>query len=269
MTLLSVAKALLLAKDEQMEKSSGIDVTFDFKSEAQGRDADDLSPTLRKYHAALWSKPLKSGAVLAFDASRPRSEGYLSNLAPDGPTMVFGSDAITHSYTSWTKPAALVIAKDALNESQRKRYLNTPYTIGSAMIWPIRSANKPTINQARGTRQLIDDRIDLTLECIRRHYLERTDSPLSDVLEAYGDFFQLFDGFAEFIDFFLLNDLVTDDYGEVRHFLPPNDFSRRGCPQSVEEYVTYRENVLEFIGKRQQRIAVWSRENSLLVDANG
>lgn len=43
-----------------------------------------------------------------------------------------------------------------------------------------------TINGARGCHPLIKDRFDLTLECIRRHYLCDT-SPLSAVLDRYAD----------------------------------------------------------------------------------
>ncbi len=242
-----------------MDPCTLIDVRFDFHTESRGKDPDFASPTLRKYHALLWSRSLTSGASLAFDSSRPRSEGYLVNISASGPSMVFGSDAITHSYSYWTRPASLANAIRALDQNQRERYLEPPYTIGSSMIWPVKKEAKPTINQARGTRPRIDDRIDLTLECIRRHYLPGMLSPLSDVLEVHRDFFSLFDGFAEFIDFFLLHDLVTADSDAVRFFLPLDDFSRRGSPRSLEEYIDYREAVLDFIAKRQQRIARWAQ----------
>ena len=66
------------------------------------------------------------------------------------------------------------------------------------------------MNRARGTRLLIADRMDLTLECIRRHYTGGPDSPLSDVATAYKDFFELFgrggeQGFKEFVDFLPLS----------------------------------------------------------------
>ncbi len=43
-------------------------------------------------------------------------------------------------------------------------------------------------------------RFDLTLECIRRHYLDEP-SPLSDTLAWYADFFGLFGDFAGYVDF--------------------------------------------------------------------
>ena len=72
---------------------------------------------------------------------------------------------------------------------------------------------KWTINQARGCLRRISDRLDLTLECIRRHYLGLDDpSRLGETLKLYSDFFALFESFRGYVDFFLLQDLVTDDY---------------------------------------------------------
>jgi hypothetical protein len=103
--------------------------------------------------------------------------------------------------------------------------------------------------------------MDLTLECIRRHYLGRQESPLASVLNAYADFFALFDGFTEFVDFFHLQDLVTPDYDGVRFYLPFDDFERPGTPATTEEYVTYREATLGFIEGRQRRMEKWVIEH--------
>lgn len=156
---------------------------------------------------------------------------------------------------------------DAAKGSRQRRRLAQRVTAG-ALPQPavqhrqrhglaVRSKDRPTINQARGTRPAIADRMDLTLECIRRHYAEDTDSPLADALSAYGDFFALFDGFREFVDFFHFQDLVTDDYQDVRFFLPLQDFARPGVPRTVAEYVSYREATLSFIAARNRRIHAW------------
>ena len=73
----------------------------------------------------------------------------------------------------------------------------------------------------------IDDRIDLTLEAIRRHYLSQ-ESPLSDVLARYSDFFDLFIDFESYVRFWLLDDLLDDQRG-VRYFLPFDNFTRKCC----------------------------------------
>ena len=49
-----------------------IDITFDFRSDTPpGKDPDALSPTLRRYHQLLWSKPLPSGAPFELDVTTP------------------------------------------------------------------------------------------------------------------------------------------------------------------------------------------------------
>lgn len=236
------------------------DVEFNFETD-QPRgtkpDADSDSPMLRSYHQQLWSKPLRSGDMFTLEAPGIRRQGYLIYTDASGDKHWFGSDAITNSYTRWLRPKALVDSVAALSAEQKGRYLHPPYTVGSTMIWPVRSKDRPTINQARGTRSAIADRMDLTLECIRRHYEGLADSPLADVLAAYGDFFALFEGFDEFVDFFHFQDLVTSDYERVQFYLPLEDFSRRGTPLTVDEYVTCMEATLSLIKQRQRRMAEW------------
>jgi hypothetical protein len=43
------------------------------------------------------------------------------------------------------------------------------------------------MNQARGVSKMIDDRFDLTLECIRRYYKNES-SPLFETIKRYSDF---------------------------------------------------------------------------------
>ncbi|HSN36266.1 MAG TPA: hypothetical protein VLT34_07950, partial [Arthrobacter sp.] len=224
-------------------------------------DVDRDSPRLRLDHQLLWTKKLNSGVLFAPTAPSARRNGYLIFTDDSEARHWYGSDAITASYSSWLRPRPLVDAIAGLTEEQRARYLNPPYTLGSAMIWPVRSKDRPTINQARGFSLLIADRMDLTLECIRRHYGGEPWSPLADVINAYSDFFKLFDGFKEFVDFFHLQDLVTPGYDKVLFFLPFENFERSGIPVTTEEYVTYREATLEFIAARNRRMAKWVTEN--------
>lgn len=240
------------------------DIAFDFKTDKPAKnrpDADRDSPKLRSIHELLWTKRLNSGILFAPKRPLRRREGYLIFTDPSGVRHWYGSDAITGSYGRWLRPKALVAAIASLNEEQRARFLNPPYTVGSAMIWPVRSKDLPTMNTARGLRIVIADRMDLTLECIRRHYAGEPGSPLADVTYAYADFFALFDGFKEFVDFFHFQDLVTPDYAQIRFYLPFENFQRAGTPSTTEEYVTYREATLEFIDKRSRRMAKWLSEN--------
>jgi|SRR5215469_7271039 len=44
-----------------------IDTSFDFRTDASGKDPDAYSPTLRLYHKLLWSKALPSGQLFDLD----------------------------------------------------------------------------------------------------------------------------------------------------------------------------------------------------------
>ena len=47
----------------------------------------------------------------------------------------------------------------------------------------------------------ISDRMECTPECIRRHYAGEQWNPIVKVINAYADFFALFEGFKEFVEF--------------------------------------------------------------------
>ncbi|MGD9560667.1 MAG: hypothetical protein AB7F88_01450 [Pyrinomonadaceae bacterium] len=129
------------------------------------------------------------------------------------------------------------------------------YTIGGMMIFP---GNKidglMTINGARGFNRKIGDRFDLTLECIRRFYLDE-ESPLYSVLQRYGSFFGLFGDFTGYVDFFFLQDLVIAGGSEIRFFAPFDDFNTSALPDSPESYSLFRSRTIEFVKGRNKRIA--------------
>ena len=47
-----------------------IDITFDFRSDAKGKDPDAYSPTLNAYHKILWSKKLPNGEIMDLQSGR-------------------------------------------------------------------------------------------------------------------------------------------------------------------------------------------------------
>jgi hypothetical protein len=51
---------------DSSEKVS-VDIAFDIRSDAGGRDPDRHSPTLRRYHRLLWDKPLPDGAQFTLE----------------------------------------------------------------------------------------------------------------------------------------------------------------------------------------------------------
>lgn len=110
-----------------------------------------------------------------------------------------------------------------------------------------------TINGARGCNAMIDDRFDLTLECIRRYYLGLA-SPQYSVLLRYRDFFGLFGDFRGYVDFFLLQDLVVESYDRVNFYLPFDGFASKPVFRGVDDYVVYSKRVVDFVDKRNKRI---------------
>jgi hypothetical protein len=121
------------------------------------------------------------------------------------------------------------------------------------MVFPGNQVDrKLTINVARGFNRSVADRFDLTLECIRRHYVNEA-SPLAPTLSRYADFFALFGDFRGYVSFFLLDDLVTEDLG-VKFFMAFDDFRPPSVPKDVSTYKEYRRHSIEFIEARNRRI---------------
>lgn len=223
-----------------------IDTSFTMYSDANGGDPDATSPTLRTYHMLLWSKPLPSGDPFVLLEDKPGH--YLFHSSALG-EFSLGSDAITHSYKNQIK-------KRWLTEQvpdQVQELFEIGSTIGAYIIFPNKKIDrKQTINQARGMSRLIDDRFDLTLECIRRFYISQP-SPLDETINRYASFFQLFGTFEGYVDFFLLNDLVGE-HGDVKFYLPFDEFRSPPEFKNVEDYLLYKKGIEKFVESRNKRI---------------
>jgi len=203
------------------------DPTFDFRTEAGGGDPDQNSPTLRRYHELLWSKPLPNGDPFDLDESKPLP--HLHHLSARGEFDLTSDSAMQ----TWSRSGAwpeiqAVIAQIPIQE--REHFLTVAHQIGGKVMFPIDS--KPTINQARGMNAAVADRFDLTLECIRRYYLGET-NPLEETLVRYASFFALFEDFKGYADFFLLQDLVSEDASRVEFLIEFKDFSGRSAVVNV------------------------------------
>ena len=224
-----------------------IDINFDFRADSYGKDPDVYSSTLKKYHKILWSKSLPNGKI--FNLQDDKAGAYLYHKSELG-QFFLGSDAISHSYKHHKRKQWLT---RQISEAVNQVY-SAGSTIGAYIIFPNNKINnKQTINGARGCNVKIDDRFDLTLECIRRFYLGLP-SPLHDVFLRYQDFFGLFRDFRGYIDFFLLQDLVTENYAEIKFYLPFDNFMSPPNFHSVNGYLIYQEGVIDFINKRGSRI---------------
>ncbi len=186
-----------------------IDTSFNFKSDTRPeKDPDTWSPTLAAYHKLLWSKSLPDGRVFSLEYQKPPF--YLRHSSDLG-EFVLSSDTVVPSFR---KRSIEGVAKDEMN------FGGLGYTIGGMMVFPaIKIDGRQTINQERGCTPAISDRFDFTVECIRRHYSDGQ-SPLTDVLRRYAEFFALFRDFAGYVEFFHLQDLLYSDFSAVMFFLP-------------------------------------------------
>ncbi|MFH1544048.1 MAG: hypothetical protein ABIE03_05975 [Patescibacteria group bacterium] len=225
-----------------------IDVTYNFQSETDPRDADRYSLKLQEYHRMLWSKSLPNGKMWELSKIGENRLYHKSSLGE----FYLSSDRAIATFSNWKKLEHIIsrIPKDQLNN-----FVNITETIGAIVIWPSNQVDKmPTINASRGFNRKISDRLDLTLECIRRYYLDQT-SPLYETLKRYDNFFSLFEDFKGYIDFFLFQDFVTDDYASVRIAPPFDDFESIPVPTTVDEYIRYMNDTVELVKARNKRIA--------------
>ena len=239
-------------------KLSDIDVNFDFTSDTPRYwddsvvpkpDPDSRSPMMRKYHQLLWSKPLPNGEFM--ELMDGRSQFYLKWR-----DLCFGSDSIIVSFRYRNNQKLINEVAKSLPDYDKwlEDYLREAYTIGGEMIFP---SHKGGINQSRGCNPQIRDRWDLTMECIRRYY-SAEESPLTDVLAKNKAFFDLFVDFKGFVDFFFLQDCVSEDYKEVKMWFTPL-YDSKVIPDSIDSYLKYIDAEMEFLRKRNNRIEKYAK----------
>ena len=236
-----------------------IDVIFDFTSDTpyywdgfwnnelgySKRDPDSKSPMLRKYHQILWSRELPCGEKM--ELTDGKSRYYLK-----WKDFYFGSDSILVSFRHSDKKPLLDEVKEKVSDYKSfvEKYVRDFYTIGGMIIFPQR---RFSLNCARGCHQRIRDRWDLTLECIRRYY-QGEDSPLYKSLLKDKAFFDLFVDFKGYVDFFFLQDCVSEDYRKVNLWLDNDFFEKNPVPQNADEYLTFIGKEYDFLKKRNRRI---------------
>ena len=246
-----------------------IDITFDFTTDSPGywdgfwerndglgcggSDPDSDSKTLQRYHKMLWSKPLPNGEVMELRAG---SGSYYLTWKD----FRFGSDSIIISFRY--KKYKYMIEQVKSRVPDYKVYyedlLRKAYTIGGMIIFP---KHRMSMNQNKGTNTLISDRWDLTLECIRRYY-KGEKSPLYDTICTDKAFYDLFLDFKGYVDFFFLQDCVSDDYSKVDIWCGDAEFTDTGLPKTLEEYFGFIEKEFIFLDKRNQRIAEFYNKDS-------
>ncbi len=236
-----------------------IDITFDFTTDTPkywdnfwndnvlgggGADPDAVSKTLQNYHQLLWSKPLPNGDHM--NLASGKGGNYLT-----WKNFRFGSDSILASFRYVRYREMLEEVSKTIPKYKEfiESFIHKTYTIGGSIIFP----KENSINRARGVNPFIKDRWDLTLECIRKYY-KNEDSPLYETLVMNKEFFDLFVDFKGYVDFFFLQDCVSEDYKTVIFWIGDGDLSKNPMPKSVDEYLLWIDKQLDFVSKRNKRI---------------
>ena len=225
-----------------------VDVNFDVRSDANGKDPDQHSPTLRRFHKVLWSKELPIGERLELFDDHPGAYLYAE---VQGRPFTLSSDGVIPTFTMRKRLQAML---SALPQNELEQFRDLSYKVGAFMIFPSNCLDgRMTINGAKGFNSRISDRFDLTLECIRRHFSNDV-SPLSETLDLYRGWFELFVDFRGFVDFFLLQDFIKDDY-RVDFHMPFDDFKTIASPPDLPTYLLYKAKVAAKTNARSRRIA--------------
>ncbi|MBR3379346.1 MAG: hypothetical protein IKG72_04330 [Bacillus sp. (in: Bacteria)] len=221
------------------------DIHYDFRDDCGGKDPDTGSPTLRRYHRMLWSKKLPNGEIMQLTHD---NGGYLTWKG-----FSFASDAMINGLFYARAKNSVPELKRLLRDydSFVEDFEHRTWTIGGEIIFPI---HNNSMNQLRGTNPYINDRWDLTMECIRRFYLGE-DSPLYKVLDIDRSFYELFVDFKGYVDFFHLQDCVAPDYSKVIFWQDDCSLTNTmPLPRTAGEHIVWTENSLQFIEKRAERM---------------
>ena len=235
-----------------------IDVKYNFYDDVKDipkdkkHDPDTRSPTLRKYHHLIWG-----------DKELPHGKFDLDELLVcKSANLKFGVDCFYNLYLDHKKPMIKNIIDEAYVGKESERFKEPAYTIGASLIFPKMGVD--SINSRRGCYSTIRDRIDLTLECIRRYYAHERPNPLERHLKANKKFFDLFGDFEGYIKFFLLDDFVSDDFKEVNFLLPfDNNLKTDGYPKNLPEWLLFRDRLGNLIENRNTRIEKYCKSKKL------
>ena len=231
------------------------------------QDPDKLSKSLKEYHLCLFSNRKMNSGSFTFEPGKLNEMIFNNGKVK----ITFTPDSITHAFqysnrkwngTTEKETVADYCERDAGIKKLVEEYNAIDYTIGSSIVFPTKINDVSigwTLNRARGVLYAVHDRIDHTLECIRMYYDNETENnPLADCLIKNKPFLDLYDGFKEFVDFFMLNDLVDENY-KVKGYCGRINFNSP-FPKTPEEYKEYMKSTNDFIKARNKRIDDWIKQ---------
>ena len=236
---------------------------YDFRRDARGGDPNARSHTLRSYHRLLWQKPLPSGEPFTLTDAWECGEYLVHESVLDRFSLVSDSCVTTWSTSTRGRIADIV---SRLPEEDVERHATLTSQMGAKLLFPRNGPGEfrgMTMSQARDSSGYLAGRWDLTLECIRLHYLQRAmpgsacENPLADAMDRWSDFFDLFGDFAGYVDFFLLQDLLTPDGRSINFFLPFDGFTWWPFPADDDEYAAYIRKAVAFVQARNRRMKAW------------
>ncbi len=231
-------------------------------------DPDSKSKKLHEFHKTLWSKKLPDGRL--WDLKTRWDNGYSFDWHDGKAPRSYSSDSLCNSFR-WKNYGMLDVLKEVRNKIENEMhldyhkwledYVRKLYMMGGMIIFPKRPGG---INSVRAISR-VKDRVDLTFECIRRWYAGESNNPMKHCLDTDADFLNLFKDFKGYVDFFLLQDIVTDDYKHVKNLLGEKEFCDdffkiRGevtIPKNVTDYIQWHDNLIDFVEKRNKRIENW------------
>lgn len=190
-------------------------------------------PTIDDYNNSIVPDPDKS-SLKEYEDFKKLIDGWNGDLFTEEPYRLYGSFELElkrHSdsstkyrlggdqmITGWLQnldgrslrlsPRVKQLVKST-DPSLVNKFINARYAPGNFIFWPRHYAS---INTARaGIRGGgVEDRIDLTLECLRLWYEGKTPPCIGKAIERDSAYFKLFESFEFFVSFFALEPFVID-----------------------------------------------------------
>ncbi len=230
------------------------DVFWDNDSDVMDSNHDPhiRCQTLRDYHRSLWSRPLPNGQTMEIE------NDYCKYLIWNN--IRLGSEPLVSSLRYSRTKGLMTMISSSMDDYKQyiEDFVHRTSNIGNAIILPRRVGS---ISQYRSKPQ-IGYRWDCTLECIRRYYSGEW-SPLEKCMSKNKDFLDLFVDFKGYVDFFLLQDFVSNNYSTVKVMLDTDVDDGDPLPKDIEEYIEWINTCLDLVEKRKGRIQNLVRKNGL------
>jgi len=239
-----------------------IDITCSMNKDTDETNLNGNSSTLNKYNVFLWSRTLNGKQDFQLRISNSKSCDLVYEGYPR--TFKFICDSILPNYSK-CEPMKHIVKN--IEKKEADELSNLGRTVGGYILFPTGiKSGKPDINESRLSNPKIMGRFDLTLECIKRWYINKK-SPLYDDIDRYRDFFELFNSFKAYVDYFLLRDMLDSNY-RVIFWTPFTKFKGSPLPKDEQEYKRYVEAANTFIFKRNQRILKLAKKKQVEESSN-